>query len=273
LIWIKPVVRIDLAALSPNRPIGQTRHHDTVMSEITPEVHSQGKVMMGQCKIIEATKYILKTAGTDDVKQLDQMLQAPKGCFRAVSQELRHSMTATRVNAKKPVLKLRLALRSSEPQDPDRAPVSAPKPPPAMNPERAAQIAEREWAVKAAKAAEIAKTVEAHKAGKAELKRRATALLSVLCGRYPKAFDIEHPRPLKAGIDRDIAAEMDDTSLAFETDLRNAMRLYTSSPAYLTAMMAEGSQRIDLAGKTVEPVKQPHAGFAKFRLKRMGANR
>ena len=26
-------------------------------------------------------------------------------------------------------------------------------------------------------------------------------------------------------------------------------------------MMAEGAQRIDLAGKTVEPAKQPHAGF------------
>ena len=188
-------------------------------------------------------------------------------------------MSATHVNAKKPVLKLRLGPRSSEPQDPDPAPVSAPKPPPkpvpAMNPERAAHTAELEEVAKAARtarAAEIAKTVEAHKAGKAELKRRATALLGVLCDRYPKAFDIEHPRPLKVGIDRDIAVEMDDTSLAFETDLRNAMRLYTSSPAYLTAMMAEGAQRIDLAGNTVEAVKQPHAGFAKFRLKRMGAN-
>jgi sRNA-binding protein len=144
-----------------------------------------------------------------------------------------------------------------------------------MNPERAAHIAELEGVVKAArvaKAAEITKTVEAHKVGKAELRRRATALLGVLCDRYPKAFDIEHPRPLKAGIDRDIAGEMADTSLAFETDLRNAMRLYTSSPAYLTAMTVEGAQRIDLAGNPVEPVKQPHAGFAKFRLKRMGAN-
>ena len=143
-------------------------------------------------------------------------------------------MTATHVNAKKPVLKLRFGPRSSEPQDPDPAPVSAPKPVPAMNPERAAHIAELKEVVKAAraaKAAEIVKTV-AHKPGKAELKRRATALLGVLCDRYPKAFDIEHPRPLKAGIDRDIAVEMDDTSLAFETDLRNAMRLYTSSPAY-----------------------------------------
>jgi sRNA-binding protein len=37
-------------------------------------------------------------------------------------------------------------------------------------------------------------------------------------------------------------------------------------------MMAEGAERIDLAGNPVEPVKQPHAGFAKFKLKRMGAN-
>ena len=193
----------------------------------------------------------------------------------APSAKNRHSMTATHVNAKKPVLKLRLGPRSSEPQDPDPAPVSAPKPAPAINPGRAAHLAELEEVVeaaRAAKAAEIAKTVEAHKAGKAELKRRATALLGVLCDRYPKAFDIEHPRPLKVGIDRDIVVEMDDTSFAFETDLQNAMRLYSSSPAYLTAMMAEGAQRIDLAGNTVEPVKQPHAGFAKFRLKRMGAN-
>jgi hypothetical protein len=71
-------------------------------------------------------------------------------------------MTATHVNAKKPVLKLRLGPRSSEPQDPDHAPVSAPKPVPAMNPERAVHIAELEGVVKAArvaKAAEIAKTV------------------------------------------------------------------------------------------------------------------
>jgi hypothetical protein len=85
-IWKSRSLVIDLLhkrqALSPNRWIGQTRHHDTVMSGIMPEVHSQGKFMMGQCKIIEATKYILKTAGTDDVKQVDQMLQAPKGCFR-----------------------------------------------------------------------------------------------------------------------------------------------------------------------------------------------
>ena len=150
----------------------------------------------------------------------------------APSAKNRHSMTATHVNAKKPVLKLRLGPRSSEPQDPDPAPVSAPKPAPAINPGRAAHLAELEEVVeaaRAAKAAEIAKTVEAHTVGKAEVKRRATALLGVLCDRYPKAFDIEHPRPLKVGIDRDIAAEMDDTSLAFETDLRNAMRLYSSS--------------------------------------------
>ena len=85
-------------------------------------------------------------------------------------------MSAKHVNAKKPVLKLRLGARSSEPQDPDPAPVPAPKPPPkpvpAMNPERAAHIAELKEVVKAAraaKAAEIVKTV-AHKPGKAELK-------------------------------------------------------------------------------------------------------
>jgi hypothetical protein len=32
----------------------QTRHHDTVMSENMPEVHSQGETMMDNAKIIEA---------------------------------------------------------------------------------------------------------------------------------------------------------------------------------------------------------------------------
>jgi hypothetical protein len=172
---------------------------------------------------------------TEDVTGKDRGIPFRRIAF-APSAKNKHSMPATHVNTKKPVLKLRLGPRSSEPQDPDPAPVSAPKPVPTMNPERAAHIAELEEVVKAArvaKAAEIAKTVEAHKVGKAELKRRAATLLGVLCDRYPKAFDIEHPRPMKVGIDRDIAVEMDDTSLAFETDLRNAIRLYTSSSAYL----------------------------------------
>jgi hypothetical protein len=156
-------------------------------------------------------------------------------------------------------------------------PVPKPTPPPTpvpvvtakpMHPDRVTHIA----AFEAAEKAEIAKTVEAHMAGKAELKRRAMALLGVLCDRYPKAFDIEHPSALKVGIDRDIAVEMDDTSLAFETDLRNAMKIYTGSESYLRSMMVEGAQRIDLAGEVVEAVKQPHAGFAKFRLKRMRTN-
>ena len=80
----------------------------------------------------------------------------------APSAKNRHSMTATHVNAKKPVLKLRLGPRSSEPQDPD----PAPKPAPAINPGRAAHLAELEEVVeaaRAAKAAEIAKTVEAQR--------------------------------------------------------------------------------------------------------------
>jgi hypothetical protein len=36
-------------------PIGhQTRHHDTVISDKLPEVHSQGKTIMDNAKIIEA---------------------------------------------------------------------------------------------------------------------------------------------------------------------------------------------------------------------------
>ena len=111
---------------------------------------------------------------TEDVTGKDRGVPFRRVAFAPSAKELRRSMTATHVNAKKPVLKLRFGPRSSEPRDPDPAPVSAPKPPPkpvpAMNPERAARIAELEEVARAARAAGIAKTVEAHKPGKAELK-------------------------------------------------------------------------------------------------------
>jgi sRNA-binding protein len=107
--------------------------------------------------------------------------------------------------------------------------------------------------------------------GKAELKRRAQAMLATLVERFPRCFTREQPKPLKIGIDRDIIAEMPGTveTLAAQTDLRLAMRLYTGSPAYLQALV-EGATRVDLAGAPAGIVKAPHAGFAKYRLRRMG---
>jgi sRNA-binding protein len=46
------------------------------------------------------------------------------------------------------------------------------------------------------------------------------------------------------------------------------MRLYTGSPAYLMALV-EGAVRIDLNDDPSGLVKAPHAGFAKYRLRRM----
>ena len=85
---------------------------------------------------------------TEDVTGKDRGIPFRRVAFAPSAKELRRSMTATHVNAKKPVLKLRFGPRSSEPQDPDPAPVSAPKPVPAMNPERAAHIAELERLLK-----------------------------------------------------------------------------------------------------------------------------
>src|SRR5215472_14778501 len=108
--------------------------------------------------------------------------------------------------------------------------------------------------------------------GKAELKRRAQAMLATLVERFPRCFTREQPKPLKIGIDQDIIAEMPGTveTLAAQTDLRLAMRLYTGSPAYLQALV-EGATRVDLAGAPAGIVKATHAGFAKYRLRRMGA--
>ena len=106
-------------------------------------------------------------------------------------------------------------------------PVPKPMPPP--EPAPAAATAEQK--------AEVVARILAYEKGREELKRRAMAVLTALAERWPRCFDLERPRPLKIAIHKDIIAEMRraETDLAFETDLRLAMRLFTGSPAYLKA--------------------------------------
>lgn len=146
---------------------------------------------------------------------------------------------------------------------PSPAPRTEPAAPPRplMNAERSAHIAEQ----KAAKTAQVA----AHEKGRQELTRRAETMLTLLVERWPRCFNLDQPRPLKIGIDRDIITAMPGTveMLAGEADLRLAMKIYTGCPAYLMAMV-EGAQRVDLDGQPAGTVLQPHAGYAKFWLKK-----
>jgi hypothetical protein len=154
------------------------------------------------------------------------------------------------VNREKPKLRLKLGGGSSRPQDP--APMPVPKPMPPPEPAPAAATAEQKAEVVART---LAYDILAYEKGREELKRGAMAMLTALAERWPRCFDLERPRPLKIAIHKDIIAEMRraETDLAFETDLRLAMRLYTGSLAYLGAL---GSTH-NIGGVTVSTTATP----------------
>ena len=99
------------------------------------------------------------------------------------------------------------------------------------------------------------------------MKRRALEMQATLAEHFPRCFSLQQPKPLKIGIDQDILAAMPGVS---ETDVYGALKLYTGTRAYHRAMAAEGAVRIDLNGATSGAVKPPHAGFARFKLRRSG---
>ena len=78
-------------------------------------------------------------------------------------------------------------------------------------------------------------------------RRREVALetLAVLAERFPQAFVLKGPRrPLKIGIDRDLAVAAADLS---RNVIMRAMRYYVSSSSYQLAL-AQSRERVDLTG-------------------------
>jgi ProP effector len=81
-----------------------------------------------------------------------------------------------------------------------------------------------------------------------------------LCGRWPKCFSVleARRRPLKVGIDRDIAAAIPDLD---PTVLSASLRYYCRSIGYLDACRL-GMPRIDLQGEPCGSVSEGDAGHA-----------
>jgi ProP effector len=87
-------------------------------------------------------------------------------------------------------------------------------------------------------------------------------VLAYLAQTYPLCFSVKgDAKPLKIGIFQDLSVKLADDSLVSKTQLRQALRVYTSSWRYLQAIQV-GVARVDLAGVAGEPIDQQQAEHA-----------
>jgi ProP effector len=89
----------------------------------------------------------------------------------------------------------------------------------------------------------------------------AAETLPILAERFPLSFSLQesHRRPLKIGIDRDLASAVTDISTRA---IKDALRFYVGSSKYQRALV-HGAERIDLAGAPAGIVSAEAAAQAK----------
>ncbi|GIU19805.1 RNA chaperone ProQ [Shewanella sp. MBTL60-007] len=93
------------------------------------------------------------------------------------------------------------------------------------------------------------------------------AILAYLYETFPLCFIAEgETKPLKIGLFQDLAERLADDSKVSKTQLRIALRRYTSSWRYLKCVKA-GAQRIDLDGNACGELEQEHIDHAAATLK------
>ncbi|ABV37093.1 ProQ activator of osmoprotectant transporter ProP [Shewanella sediminis HAW-EB3] len=93
------------------------------------------------------------------------------------------------------------------------------------------------------------------------------AILAYLYETFPLCFIAEgETKPLKIGLFQDLAERLADDSKVSKTQLRIALRRYTSSWRYLKGVKA-GAQRIDLDGTPCGELEQEHIDHAQSTLK------
>ncbi|WP_350305294.1 RNA chaperone ProQ [Photorhabdus viridis] len=87
-------------------------------------------------------------------------------------------------------------------------------------------------------------------------------IIAFLAERFPLCFVAEgEARPLKIGIFQDIVERIRDEECLSKTQLRSALRLYTSSWRYLYGVK-EGAQRVDLDGNSCGELEAEHIEHA-----------
>lgn len=93
------------------------------------------------------------------------------------------------------------------------------------------------------------------------------AILAYLYETFPLCFKAEgETKPLKIGLFQDLAERLADGSKISKTQLRVALRRYTSSWRYLKCIKP-GVQRVDLEGNPCGELEQEHIEHAQATLK------
>ena len=93
------------------------------------------------------------------------------------------------------------------------------------------------------------------------------AILAYLYETFPLCFIAEgETKPLKIGLFQDLAERLADDSKVSKTQLRVALRRYTSSWRYLKSVKA-GAQSVDLDGQPCGELEQEHIDHAQAMLK------
>lgn len=91
-------------------------------------------------------------------------------------------------------------------------------------------------------------------------------IIAYLAEKFPLCFSLEgEAKPLKIGLFQDLAQALADDEKVSKTQLRQALRQYTSNWRYLHGCRA-GAVRVDLNGEPAGVLEQEHADHAAAQL-------
>ncbi|AKJ42082.1 RNA chaperone ProQ [Pragia fontium] len=91
-------------------------------------------------------------------------------------------------------------------------------------------------------------------------------VIAYLAEKFPLCFTLEgEARPLKIGIFQDVVTRLPEETLFSKTQLRTALRLYTSSWRYLHGLKSN-AQRVDLDGADCGMLEEQHVEHARKQL-------
>lgn len=91
-------------------------------------------------------------------------------------------------------------------------------------------------------------------------------VIAFLAERFPQCFSVEgEARPLKIGIFQDLVTRVEGEMNLSKTQLRSALRLYTSSWRYLHGVKP-GAIRVDLDGNACGELDEQHVEHARQQL-------
>ena len=91
-------------------------------------------------------------------------------------------------------------------------------------------------------------------------------IIAYLAEKFPLCFSLEgEAKPLKIGLFQDLSEALKDDERVSKTQLRHALRQYTSNWRYLHGCKA-GAVRVDLQGNPAGELEQEHADHAAQQL-------